>query len=622
MAVHPLDPRIIATGQITHMGYLAPVLVWDLEARAIVCSLQLHKVSVAALAFSASGEFLASIGGEDDNNLVVWHVDVENARGVAMCGSPAAHTPALAVVWSKTSDDTIITAGEGNMRVWAFDMHERKVRPIDCNLGQNRRCFTCLAVSDDDLHVYAGTESGDVLQVSIADKLLKAMGPKKRIPRQITAAALDFNGNLVVGSGDALTILSAGDLQVLQSIGGEQVSGQVTSISASPSGALLVGTSHSNIYAVQYARSPTGAGAVVDSVSLKSTCHSGKISDVAFPRGYSELFATASKADIRVWHLASGSELLRIQVPNLECNAVAFNPKGSALLSGWSDGKVRAFGPQSGKLLWVINDAHKEVGVGNPSGGTVAANGVTALCPTNSGGRLLTGGADGQVRVWKVETSALVMIRSMKEHRGPVNDLKVSASDLECLSASADGSVIKWSLESFTRLSAVFANSFFTAVCFHPDESQFISTGTDRKITFWDATDMAAVRILEGSEAVRRGAPASRATYARSCAARWPPPPLTRAARRPAARPLWCAGRAERARRLGRRLLLRLGLGRPLGQAVALRRGRLLLHGRGPLVRRQQGQDLAGRAAAHLDWCARARAAPTAAVRGLGPEWR
>jgi ligand-binding sensor domain-containing protein len=360
------------------------------------------------------------------------------ARFALLAALAAAHrrAQALTVTWSKTADDTIITAGRENMRVWTFDVEARKVLPIDCQLGQTRRTFTCLVVSDDDEHVYAGTESGDVLEVSIREKLFRRIGPKKRIPRAITAAALDFNGNLVLGSGDALTVVTPGDFRVLATLGGEQISGQVTSISAAPSGELLVGTDLSNIYAVQYARDPSGHGAVIDSVTLKSTCHNDKINDIAFPRGYSELFATTSGADIRIWHMLTGSELLRIQVPNLECNCIDFNPKGSLILSGWSDGKVRAFGPQSGKLVFVVNDAHKLVGVGNASGGTVPAQGVTSICVSNSGARLLTGGADGQVRVWKLEAGAQVMIASMKEHRGPVNDIKISDTDLECLSGA------------------------------------------------------------------------------------------------------------------------------------------------------------------------------------------
>ncbi len=58
---------------------------------------------------------------------------------------------------------------------------------------------------------------------------------------------------------------------------------------------------------------------------------------------------------------------------------------GKAILSGWSDGKIRAFGPQSGKLLYVINDAHQ--------------GGVTAIAVCNEAEQVLSGGADGQVHL-------------------------------------------------------------------------------------------------------------------------------------------------------------------------------------------------------------------------------
>jgi hypothetical protein len=33
-------------------------------------------------------------------------------------------------------------------------------------------------------------------------------------------------------------------------------------------------------------------------------------------------------------------------------------PDGKSIITGWSDGKVRAFTPQKGKLLYIIKDAH------------------------------------------------------------------------------------------------------------------------------------------------------------------------------------------------------------------------------------------------------------------------
>jgi WD40 repeat protein len=58
--------------------------------------------------------------------------------------------------------------------------------------------------------------------------------------------------------------------------------------------------------------------------------------------GYSELFATCSREDIRVWNSRTCAELLRVQIPNLDCFCVAFSRDGRAVLSGWSDGKIRS----------------------------------------------------------------------------------------------------------------------------------------------------------------------------------------------------------------------------------------------------------------------------------------
>lgn len=48
------------------------------------------------------------------------------------------------------------------------------------------------------------------------------------------------------------------------------------------------------------------------------------------------------------------------KVPNLECFCVGITRSGGTIVSGWSDGKIRAFYPESGKLKFVISDAHAE----------------------------------------------------------------------------------------------------------------------------------------------------------------------------------------------------------------------------------------------------------------------
>jgi WD40 repeat protein len=51
-------------------------------------------------------------------------------------------------------------------------------------------------------------------------------------------------------------------------------------------------------------------------------------------------------------------------------------------------GNIRAFGPQSGKLLYAIPLAHQGA--------------VTAIATTNDCERVISGGSDGQVRVWRI----------------------------------------------------------------------------------------------------------------------------------------------------------------------------------------------------------------------------
>ena len=51
-----------------------------------------------------------------------------------------------------------------------------------------------------------------------------------------------------------------------------------------------------------------------------------------------------------------------------------------------------------------------------------------------------------------------------------------------------------------SRENALFAANLFTSVSYCPDESQLLTCGTDRKITYWDVTNMQAIRIVDGSE--------------------------------------------------------------------------------------------------------------------------
>ena len=468
--------RFIASGQVTHMGFKADIIVWDYETCSKYCLLTLHKVKVEALAFSPNDKYLVSLGGQDDNSVVIWNLQKKEA----ICGAPAAvpsSGTSYVVAFSNNNDELFVTGGNKTLRVWELDLPNRKIRPTDCNMGQLKRIIKCIKVAEDDQSFYCGTTSGDILEINMNTRLFRHYGPQKeKFSLGIQALQVLKTGDVLIGAGDGTVALLKG--QSYKRMRTTNVDGGVTSLTLRGVGhQFFVGTQISQMYRFNLSEF---------SSELINTCHYEKVYDVVFAHGYSDVFVTSSKNDIRVWNTNTSKELLRITVPNMDCHAVAVTVDGKSIVSGWSDNKIRAYSPQSGKLIYTINDAHNK--------------GVTAIATTNDGQHLISGGGEGQVRVWVVSAVKQRMQEAMKEHKGSVTCIKVRKNDEECVTASTDGSCIIWDLKRFVRNQVIFANTLFKAICYRPDECQIITAGTDRKIAYWETFDGSQIRELDGSK--------------------------------------------------------------------------------------------------------------------------
>lgn len=466
--------KYIASGQQTHMGFQADVIIWDFDSMSMLHRLKLlHKVFIQSLSFSFNEMYLASVGGQDDNNLVIWDVETGNA----LCGNPTGTNAVNRIKFYNNSDDKIVSIHDNQVMIWTADFQKKKITTQLVNMGQIKRKFTCVVIDHSDSFAYLGTKTGDIIEISLDMALYKRIGPVKRLfSLGINCITQLPNGDIMVGSGDG-TIAKIGfkDMKVKAEA---QVLGAVTSFSLTADGThFFAGTSKATIY---------WSDADTITPELRNTCHYERINDLAFPHEYSSVFATCSINDIRVWNSSTRQELLRIEVPGLECFTIAFMTDGKSIISGWNDGKIRAFLPQSGKLYYVINDAHN--------------HGVSAITSTNDCTRIISGGDQGEVRVWEIGSQTQIMEASMKEHRARVSDIKVNKKDDQAVSASHDGSCIVWDLENFTRIICLFESTMFKQVVYHPDESQLLTAGSDRKITYWDCFDGQAIRMLDGSD--------------------------------------------------------------------------------------------------------------------------
>lgn len=502
--------KYLATGHETNGAVKVEAIIWDLENAVTAClkgdsinqeKFLLHRLSqhygkVQALDFSCNGDFLITLGGQDDNDLVVW--DVLSGKGI--CGTKAANDISFCVKWFNRRNDRFVTCGNFHFRVWQVCTDTPKLHAVDASMGTIKRAMKCLSISEDDSFGFAGSETGEVLKFRIdRDDFKSPKEPdekqpgllghsRERLTKGIKALVCVINPttgntNIIAGAGDGTLQMLNPNLAAFPSHK-VQLQGGVTSISLDKeSKTFIVGTDMSQRYIVDIK---------TFTPELRGSCHYADVFDVKFPQGSSELFVTSSFEDIRVWNAKNRQELLRIKIPNTTCHSIDITPSGTSIISAWSDGKIRSFLPQSGKSKFIIPDAHPDE--------------VTAITTCNdddlgSDWRLVSGGKDGSIRVWIVTKSHRRLHHSMKEHRGSINALTCNKDGTQVVSASSDGSCIVWDLQKGIRIHALFENAVFTDMKFHPEESQYLTCGTNCKLTYWDAYDGSTIRVTDGGSA-------------------------------------------------------------------------------------------------------------------------
>ena len=89
------------------------------------------------------------------------------------------------------------------LRIWELDLPNRKIRPLDVNLGQIKRIVKCISVSETEDYFYCGTTTGDILQIAYPSGLFKAIGPEKnKFSLGVTALECLKTGDILAGAGD------------------------------------------------------------------------------------------------------------------------------------------------------------------------------------------------------------------------------------------------------------------------------------------------------------------------------------------------------------------------------------------------------------------------------------
>lgn len=516
--------KYVGAGQVNFMGFRCPIIVWNFETSQIVTKYDAHKNQIESVAFSQCESYMISLGGLDEGSVMVY--DIERNELLASASSVKSTAGVSTVLKPAHSrNQCFIVAGENVLRLWTFNKQKRSMYGLDVSFAKLKRKILCVAIDDSDDYAYCGTSTGDMLKLKLnfspgvefpqtAPTLIGCYAKYPVVTKKnhgaatiivqlyssgITSLLLLADGTIIVGTGTGIVelvtqkagsgIKDCGELSV--------ITGRLASPTIPRFVPLMTAHVESSVTSVQLMKDIVLVGTVdceLFTINLSDftkvcmfTCHTSGINDLSFPHDYSRVFATASKNDVRVWSVETLQELLRITVNNVMCSGVLFSYDGTRIITSWDDGKIRTFSPENGRLLNTIHNCHN--------------GGVSAISITTDGKKLLSGGIDGQVRVWWVEHFNDNLMAVLKEHKGPVNSVCVNESDEQAVSASSDGTCVIWDIVRYVRLSVMFSTTVFTCVKYHPNNVQLLTCGSNRFISYWEAIDGSLVTDIEGSAA-------------------------------------------------------------------------------------------------------------------------
>jgi len=135
-----------------------------------------------------------------------------------------------------------------------------------------------------------------------------------------------------------------------------------------------------------------------------------------------------------------------------------------------------------GEELWSITNAHKGDG------------GITALALSNNGRFVVSGGVEGEVRLWELRSRE--MVSHLKEHSTVINDLTLYQDDVHLLSCSRDRAILCWDLKAEQRITSHRQRmGGISALAISKDEMQVVSVGQEKTIAFWDLREQDPVFI-------------------------------------------------------------------------------------------------------------------------------
>eukprot|EP00484_Ammonia_sp_Unknown_P018947 CAMPEP_0197026438 /NCGR_PEP_ID=MMETSP1384-20130603/6521_1 /TAXON_ID=29189 /ORGANISM="Ammonia sp." /LENGTH=705 /DNA_ID=CAMNT_0042455099 /DNA_START=33 /DNA_END=2150 /DNA_ORIENTATION=- len=533
-AVSP-DKQWIASAQ---RGSTPDVYVWS--AGKLVYKLEQHAKAVSRVSFSDDSRFLATVGSAADNKMYIWDMQ----SGYIVTSSVINPSPCNAIVWGgrvkdikrrPTTDYLFATCGIEQVRIWAMTPSSGKLLSEKCNTSNlhSRRVFTCLTFSDTADLLIAGTETGDFFifdvrrlaaltsfQTNCVGGIHCILSCKLQGQYIHDPLSQHYFIKIIVGCGDGAISIWEYDDDLETFIEQHKLTIpdggiQCMDMHTDRADTLLIATSKGNVREIDISSAskaktkPKHKHNNINALILQNhknaknseICNKAKSRAISFnetssiigikipSQTASDSFVTVSEhGSIRKWSMNDYSILLSHDLNGIGngTKACCFDFNDEVMITGWSDGSVRAYNSNKSNdgLLWDIRNAHE--------------GGVTSLRFGFNEKYIISAGVDGTLRAWDVRFKKLEC--HLKEHTSGINAVEVYSDSRHVLTCSKDRSFICWDFATQKRVSCHRQNmGAINDIKLSRDEQTVITVGGDQCVTFWDIRQPKAVQCIKSA---------------------------------------------------------------------------------------------------------------------------
>jgi WD40 repeat protein len=500
------DGKLLASGGDQRDPFVS---VWDAETGKLQQTLDGHGAAVSAVAFAPDGRSLVVAGAGGD--LTLW--DPESGKELRRWEAHAGGIPAVGFapdgkalasggadgrvrLWDPATGQELRTLGKhrGPVTSLAFGPdgtlftggRDQVVRQWNVSGGREAKRFAAdgepvllsLAVSADGKMLLAGSGQGKLWLWSLA-----AGGPPRILDAhtgEVTAVAFAPGGQRFASAADdgRVRVWAAGDGKEVLPTPGHNDKGTATAYS--PDGKVIVTAGMDRAIRIWDAASGREL--------RRAPGHAGGTSCLAFLPG-GEFLSGGRDGWIRRWDPATGAERGRFPPQGGSVEALAAAPDGTVFASGTSGGVLCLWDAATGKLR-LRQQAHRRP-LAALAISTAPPGGFRGIAPDSARGWVLaSGGWDGAIRLWDVQTGKVLKELS---HPSGVTGLAYSADGRVLVSGARDGTLILWEAATGGRRAQYgpFQRGAygFVSVAFGPGSTgRLLATGSgDRNLRLWDA---------------------------------------------------------------------------------------------------------------------------------------